>query len=179
MDLHPFAAVTGPALVWAVHTGWLSRRLAAARRDPLTGLLTRAGWTARAERLLRRHPGTATVLLIDLDGFKGINDTHGHAAGDLALTAAAERLAAWSSRQGLAGRLGGDEFVALVHDTDDNRLADLHRALHEPVLYLGTPLPLAASIGVCHVADLDRPVLADALAVADAHMYEIKGRHRR
>lgn len=178
MDMHSLAA-TAPAVAWAVHTGWLSRRLAAARRDPLTGLHTRSGWTVRAERLIRRHQGTAAVLLADLDGFKLLNDTHGHAAGDFALSAAADRLAAWCGRRGLAGRLGGDEFVAVVPDTDNARLAELHRVLHEPVFHLGTPLPLAASIGVCRVADLALPALTDALAVADADMYAVKGRHRR
>ncbi|KOG83160.1 MULTISPECIES: hypothetical protein [Streptomyces] len=62
----PAIAAALPAVGWALHTGLLTRRLASARRDPLTGLHTRAGWTARAERLLTKNPG-ALVLLIDLD----------------------------------------------------------------------------------------------------------------
>ncbi|MFF7380686.1 diguanylate cyclase domain-containing protein [Streptomyces massasporeus] len=83
MDLHIAASIV-PLLGWAVHGGILTRRLACARRDPLTGLPTRAGWTARAEHLIRRHPNAA-VLLVDLDQFKTLNDTHGHASGDAAL----------------------------------------------------------------------------------------------
>jgi diguanylate cyclase (GGDEF)-like protein len=178
MDLHTLAAAA-PAAGWALHSGVLVRRLAAARRDPLTGLHTRAGWTARAERLIRRHPSTAAVLLVDLDDFKALNDTRGHAAGDLVLASAASRLVAWCTRHGIAGRLGGDEFVAAVPALDGAALTDLHDALHNPVPHHGSVLPLAASIGVCHVADLDLPALTDALAAADAAMYAAKGHGRR
>ncbi len=90
-------ALSLPLLGWAAHSGYLARQLATARRDPLTGLHTRAGWTARAERVIRRHPAAA-VLLLDLDDFKALNDTHGHAAGDAALAATAARLTAWCGR---------------------------------------------------------------------------------
>ncbi|WP_344625931.1 GGDEF domain-containing protein, partial [Kitasatospora arboriphila] len=112
MDLAPILAAAGvPLLGWTTHGTWLARRLATARRDPLTGLLTRDGFTARAERLIRSHPDRATVLLVDLDDFKTVNDTHGHAAGDAVLTATAHRLTAWCGPSGLAARLGGDEFA--------------------------------------------------------------------
>ncbi|MGI5140251.1 hypothetical protein [Streptomyces sp. CA-106110] len=65
MDLH-IAASLASLLGWAVHGGILTRRLSSARRDPLTGLHTRAGWTARAEHCIRRHP-RAAVILVDLD----------------------------------------------------------------------------------------------------------------
>ncbi|MFE0512078.1 GGDEF domain-containing protein [Streptomyces sp. NPDC058964] len=177
MDLHIAASIV-PLLGWAVHGGILTRRLASARRDPLTGLHTRAGWAARAEHLIRRHPNAA-VLLVDLDHFKTLNDTHGHAAGDAALVATADRLRAWCGHNGTAGRLGGDEFVAVVRDL---AAADLHRltvALHEPLPYEGRSLPLAASIGACSVAELPVRTLPDALAAADAAMYAAKGRTRR
>ncbi|MFE1016600.1 GGDEF domain-containing protein [Streptomyces sp. NPDC058794] len=111
------AATLLPLLGWALHGSVLTRRLASARRDPLTGLHTRAGWTARAEHCIRRHP-RAAVLLVDLDHFKTLNDTHGHAAGDAALIATAHRLSNWCGRHGTAGRLGGDEFVAVIRDLD-------------------------------------------------------------
>ncbi|MEU3286768.1 GGDEF domain-containing protein [Streptomyces longwoodensis] len=177
MDLQ-LAASVAPLLGWVVHGGILGRRLASARRDPLTGLHTRSGWTARADRLIRRHP-RAAVLLVDLDRFKDLNDTHGHAAGDAALIATADRLRAWCGRHGTAGRLGGDEFVAVVRDL---AVVDLHRltvALHEPLRYEGRSLPLAASIGSCSVAELPVRTLPDALAAADAAMYVAKGRGRR
>ncbi|MCX5526817.1 GGDEF domain-containing protein [Streptomyces bobili] len=177
MDLHIAASIV-PLLGWAVHGGILTRRLACARRDPLTGLHTRAGWTARAEHLIRRHPNAA-VLLVDLDHFKTLNDTHGHAAGDAALVATADRLRAWCGHNGTAGRLGGDEFVAVIRDLAAADLDALTAALHQPLPYAGTLLPLAASVGVCPVAELAVPLLTDALAAADTAMYATKGRTRR
>jgi diguanylate cyclase (GGDEF)-like protein len=177
MDLTAAASIV-PLLGWAVHGSILTRRLASARRDPLTGLHTRAGWTARAEHLIRRHPNAA-VLLVDLDHFKNLNDTHGHAGGDAALVATADRLRAWCGHNGIAGRLGGDEFVAVVQDLAAADLDALTAALHRPLPYDGVSLPLAASVGVCAVTDLAVPVLTDALAAADAAMYAAKGRTRR
>ncbi|MFJ6906353.1 GGDEF domain-containing protein [Streptomyces griseoluteus] len=177
MDLQTAASIV-PLLGWAVHGSVLARRLASARRDPLTGLHTRAGWTARAEHLIRRHP-TAAVLLVDLDHFKTLNDSHGHAAGDAALVATAHRLRAWCGRNGTAGRLGGDEFVAIVQDLDAAGLDALTAALDRPLDYAGRSLPLAASVGVCPLAELPVPLLTDALAAADAAMYAAKGRGRR
>jgi diguanylate cyclase (GGDEF)-like protein len=177
MDVHIAASIL-PLLGWAVHGGILARRLASARRDPLTGLHTRAGWTARAKDLIRRHP-CAAVLLVDLDHFKTLNDTYGHAAGDAALAETAVRLHTWCGRNGTAGRLGGDEFVAVVRDLAAVDLDALTAALHRPLLYDGVPLPLAASVGVCPIAELPVPTLTDALAAADAAMYAAKGRGRR
>ncbi|MFE9013769.1 GGDEF domain-containing protein [Streptomyces cyaneofuscatus] len=177
MDLQ-IAASIAPLLGWVVHGSVLARRLACARRDPLTGLYTRAGWTARAEHLIRRHPNAA-VLLVDLDRFKPLNDTHGHAAGDAALVATADRLRAWCGHNGTAGRLGGDEFVAVIRDLTAADLDALTAALHRPLPYDDISLPLAASVGVCPLADLPVPALTDALAAADAAMYAAKGRGRR
>jgi diguanylate cyclase (GGDEF)-like protein len=177
MDLHTAASIV-PLLGWALHGGILTRRLACARRDPLTGLHTRAGWTARAEHLIRRHPNAA-VLLVDLDHFKTLNDTHGHAAGDAALIATAERLRAWCGHNGTAGRLGGDEFVAVIGNVAAADLDALIAALHRPLPYDGALLPLAASVGVCQVTELPIRTLPDALAAADAAMYAAKGRSRR
>ncbi|MEU5918280.1 GGDEF domain-containing protein [Streptomyces sp. NPDC047141] len=179
MDTQTIAAAGLPALGWALHGGLLWRRLATARRDPLTGLHTRAGWTTRAEHLMTKHPNTL-VLLIDLDDFKAINDTHGHAAGDTVLTATADRLTAWCGRHGIAARLGGDEFAAIV--TNPARtpgLAALRAALDAPVTHHGHVLPVSASVGHCHRDDLPVPVLTDALSAADASMYAAKGHGRR
>nr|WP_234436814.1 GGDEF domain-containing protein [Streptomyces sp. NBRC 110468] len=167
-----------PLLGWAVHGSVLARRLACARRDPLTGLHTRTGWTDRADHLIRRHPNAA-VLLVDLDHFKNLNDTHGHAAGDAALVATADRLRTWCGHTGTAGRLGGDEFVAVVRDLAAVDLDALTAALHRPLDYDGVSLPLAASVGSCPIAELPVPCLPDALAAADAAMYAAKGRGRR
>ncbi|MET7661777.1 GGDEF domain-containing protein [Streptomyces sp. NPDC005356] len=174
MDTHALALAL-PLIGWAAHSGLLTQRLATARRDPLTGLHTRAGWTARAQRTIRRHRD-ALVLLIDLDDFKSLNDTHGHAAGDAALAVAASRLTNWCARHGVAGRLGGDEFVAVAtRRHGEPGIGELIRDLNRPFTHHGQTLPLAASVGVCHLADLPHPVLPDALTVADAAMYAAKG----
>ncbi|MEU5215117.1 GGDEF domain-containing protein [Streptomyces sp. NPDC020807] len=179
MDMPTFAAAGLPALGWALHGGLLLRRLATARRDPLTGLHTRAGWTARADHLMSKHPN-ALVLLVDLDDFKTINDTHGHAAGDTVLMATAFRLASWCGRNGIAARLGGDEFAAIVTDPGHTTgLAALRTALDYPVPHNGHVLQVSASVGHCHRADLPVPVLTDALSSADMSMYAAKGHGRR
>lgn len=80
MDTHVIAAGL-PALGWALHGGMLLRCLSSARRDPLTGLHTRAGWTARAERLIAKNPN-ALVILVDLDHVDRTTAGHAGALGD-------------------------------------------------------------------------------------------------
>ncbi|MGW5103957.1 GGDEF domain-containing protein [Streptomyces sp. NPDC004100] len=178
MDLSLVAAAL-PALGWAVHGSVLARRLSGARRDPLTGLHTRAGWTARAGHLLAKNPD-ALVILVDLDDFKATNDRYGHAAGDAVLTATALRLSNWCGSHGIAGRIGGDEFVAIV--TDPARTAgfcSLWTALDCPVEHNGRLLTVSASVGCSRRADLPVPTLTDALSAADTAMYAAKGHSRR
>ncbi|WP_328620288.1 GGDEF domain-containing protein [Streptomyces sp. NBC_00354] len=178
MDTHVIAAGL-PALGWALHGGMLWRRLATARRDPLTGLHTRDGWTARAEHMMAKHPG-ALVILVDLDDFKDINDTHGHATGDALLTATAHRLSIWCGRHGIAARLGGDEFAAIVTDLDSTPgLRALQAVLDRPVTHNRCTLPVSISGGHCHREDLPVPTLTDALSAADSSMYAAKGHGRR
>ncbi|MFF3391269.1 GGDEF domain-containing protein [Streptomyces sp. NPDC002669] len=178
MELTAIAAAL-PALGWALHGSLLARRLSTARRDPLTGLHTRAGWTTHAERIIARSPH-AMALLVDLDDFKAINDTHGHAAGDAVIAATASRLAAWCGQHGTAARLGGDEFAAIVADpaaTSGPRT--LTKALHHPVIHDDRLIPVSASVGFCHLTDLPVRTLTEALAAADAAMYAAKGHGRR
>ncbi|MFH8577425.1 GGDEF domain-containing protein [Streptomyces zaomyceticus] len=179
MDTQTIAAAGLPALGWALHGGLLLRRLATARRDPLTGLHTRAGWTIRAERLLARN-ANALVLLVDLDDFKAINDTHGHAAGDAVLAATARRLNEWCGPHGVAARLGGDEFAVIVTDPAHTAgLFALRIALDQRVTHHGHILRVSASVGHCHRDQLPVATLTDALSTADASMYADKGHGRR
>ncbi|MEH0984969.1 GGDEF domain-containing protein [Micromonospora sp. CPCC 205556] len=138
----------------------------AAVRDPLTGLANRAGLTAGWEQLAPTRPWVAVV---DLDGFKPVNDTHGHAAGDVVLTAVAARLA---TVHGIAARLGGDEFAALLLDLDPHTAArQLAAAIAAPVrLPSGVTVSVTASIGLAPASG----DLAAALAAADAAMYRAK-----
>ncbi|MER5617586.1 GGDEF domain-containing protein [Streptomyces sp. NPDC002215] len=164
---------------WALHAYRLYQRLHRVRRDPLTGLLTRDGWSRAADRVIRRHR-RATVLLADLNGFKAVNDRHGHDAGDAVLAAAGERLAAWCGKNDVAGRLGGDEFVAVLADDArlPDRLADLAQLLRQPVDHNDERLRVGASIGAARMSELDTPTLSAALKAADTAMYRIKGRTR-
>ncbi|MFE7516056.1 GGDEF domain-containing protein [Streptomyces sp. NPDC057540] len=100
-----------PLTGWAVHAIALHKKIAASRRDPLTGLLRRDAYTARARRLLARH-GDVAVVMVDADRFKEINDRLGHAAGDTVLASIASRLTVWAGPRAAVGRLGGDVFVS-------------------------------------------------------------------
>lgn len=146
--------------------------------DSLTGSLNRRAILAELEAEAARglQPAQAAWLaLIDLDGFKHINDTYGHAAGDAVLAAVAQRLAACPALR-CHGRLGGDEFAAIIdagHDEPAVRaLAEqLSEALRAPVLHGGAVLRLSGSIGVHRI---DRRSAGDCLERADAALYKAK-----
>ena len=109
-----------------------------ARTDPLTDLANRRHLHERCAHLLARpEAAPVTVLMIDLNGFKKVNDRHGHRVGDALLVQVATRLAAVLRRDDLLGRLGGDEFAALLPTTTTNqahRIAQrMHAALAEPI----------------------------------------------
>ncbi|MFJ3210183.1 GGDEF domain-containing protein [Streptomyces flaveolus] len=172
----------GVALVWGVHGWWMSRRLRTARRDPLTGLWTREAFTRRARRLLRNPH--AVVVLADVDRFKQVNDTHGHAAGDALLAATAGRLAHAVGRTGVVGRLGGDEFAAVLIDregTAGDRFAVLARILSRPV-DAAPEVHTTVSLGWVRRGDHPTEDLSGLLRRADEAMYAAKrgpGRVRR
>ena len=149
--------------------------------DPLTDLPNRALILDRAEQLLaraRRHRQCAAALFIDLDGFKNINDTLGHGAGDALLQILAGRLRAAVRGSDTVGRLGGDEFVVLIEDAAGEagieaaaeRLLEL---LSEPFVLPGRdrPMMITASIGI---AVGDRVSAVDLLRDADIALYNAK-----
>jgi diguanylate cyclase (GGDEF)-like protein/PAS domain S-box-containing protein len=156
-----------------------ARLEAAALTDPLTGLLNRAGLQSRAAARIRDGHGPFGLLLCDLDGFKAINDTWGHATGDEVLRVVAARLDALAvGVDGLACRFGGDEFVVMVPaDVDPERTrrvaADVGRAVAGPVrLGGGLTVTLAAAIGTATVAT--EGGLSGAIVAADAELYAQK-----
>ncbi|MDY7086222.1 MAG: sensor domain-containing diguanylate cyclase [Actinomycetota bacterium] len=148
-----------------------------ATHDPLTGLANRS---LLEQRLAARPDGQVSVLLIDLDGFKPINDRYGHHTGDQVLVAVADRLAARTSGSGLAVRLGGDEFAVLLPGFDAGaaagRAEHIALALAEPIrLPDGPEVAVGASIGVSTgTAGEAGRLLRDA----DAAMYRNKARRR-
>ncbi|RLU82268.1 GGDEF domain-containing protein [Streptomyces griseocarneus] len=177
--------IAAPTVGWAAHALVLVRRLRTARTDPLTGLMCRDEFISRARRAVR-HPDAA-VLLLDLNGFKQINDTHGHAVGDQVIAAVGRRLGAWCrERGGFAARLGGDEYTAVVRLAPD---ADLHAELTYGLsARLSAPLDTGtvtlaprASIGVCRAGHRPGAALPELLRGADEAMYTAKrlGQHWR
>ncbi|CAM5466675.1 GGDEF domain-containing protein [Streptomyces abikoensis] len=178
-DVLSAGATAGPLVAgWSLHTLWMRRRLARARMDALTGLPARELFTHFARRDLRRLERMA-VLVLDLDGFKTVNDTHGHAAGDAVLVAVAGRLRRWAaSLDGTAARLGGDEFAATAFTEAPAylpcHLRALEAALREPVPFRETTLPVGVSIGAYTHTSLPRIDLSTALRRADEAMYAAK-----
>ena len=154
------------------------RRLA--ERDPLTDLLNRRHFgdeLTHALELMARDGGTAALLLIDLDDFKDVNDSYGHAAGDAVLCAVADILRARVRRGDFTARLGGDEFAVLLLDCS---LEDAMRVADDVITGIsGERFPVAqdcrisASVGV---VSLPRDGIgADGLmAAADRAMYDAK-----
>jgi diguanylate cyclase (GGDEF)-like protein len=144
------AAAAVPATGWAIHCAVLGRRLAKARRDPLTGALTRPGWTTRARQILDRYGDAGLVCFADVDHFRDLNNTFGHATGDAVLAATAARMADWAGPRGAVGRLGGDEMVIATRIAPGRRrvrLQQLVDALAQPVTVDGTRIEVAVSVG--------------------------------
>ncbi|MEU4695369.1 diguanylate cyclase [Actinoplanes sp. NPDC023714] len=146
-----------------------------AGHDELTGLANRREFTAA----MRREPGEAAVLLIDLNGFKQINDSYGHATGDAVLRHVAALLIECAEPGDVPARLGGDEFAVLSAGGDRaaaDRLAErLRTALSRPAEVGGRALAVGASIGVAAGSTGDPDQLLNS---ADLRMYEEKQRSR-
>ncbi|WP_435239959.1 GGDEF domain-containing protein [Streptomyces sp. YPW6] len=172
-------AAAVPLTGWAVHAVSLYRQIAAKEKDPLTGLLRRDAYTARARRLLARHGDGLAVVMVDADHFKQINDSLGHAAGDVVLAAFGARLTAWAGPGAAVGRLGGDEFAVVLELASDRRaqrLEQLVRMLHAPVaLDDGRTVDVAASIGAATPDALGTRDLTALQRMADAALYD--GKH--
>ncbi|MFG2984771.1 GGDEF domain-containing protein [Streptomyces sp. NPDC048258] len=164
---------------WSVHSLWMRRRIEAARRDPLTGLWTRDPFEERARKSLAQKCQRA-VLVLDLNRFKEINDTLGHAAGDAVIHATGQRLGRWAEEHaGVAGRLGGDEFAAIVPGYGIDKLrVDLFLLtgrLDRPVAYDGRRIEVRTSIGAAYFGT-GTGDLSTLLRRADEQMYKAKQR---
>jgi diguanylate cyclase (GGDEF)-like protein len=155
--------------------------------DRLTGLPNRRYLERQINNYRTQDPNVKQVVLaIDLDGFKPVNDTYGHAMGDRVLTAAARRIATVVDERGLLTRLGGDEFVAIIPLPSENyrdfarQIAeDIRDAMEKTLDVEGTPIDIGCSVGLAVVPD-DATSLAGAIVVADSALYEAKrsGRNR-
>jgi diguanylate cyclase (GGDEF)-like protein/PAS domain S-box-containing protein len=158
---------------------WLERQ---ALHDPLTKLPNRLLLMDRARQAvarLRRSNGPIALLFIDLDRFKAINDSLGHAVGDHLLISVSERLAEMLRDSDTVARLGGDEFVILAEDLDSDAeaLAVAERVLHaleEPFQVGSAEVSMLASVGVSISHDPEAEP-EDLLREADVAMYRAKG----
>ena len=155
---------------------------AAADHDVLTPALNRRGFMSVLHRTIaycRRHEVPAVLLYLDLDGFKGVNDTLGHAAGDAALNRVAELMLANLRESDAVGRLGGDEFALLLLNAGADEGRDkAHRLLDalnaDGFEWDGERIPLGGSFGVRAYAG--QPDAETWLAEADAAMWLKKKR---
>lgn len=163
--------------------------------DPLTGAFNRRHTQALLERLQqglarrRAHEAEAPtgtgLLLLDLDFFKRINDTWGHAAGDAVLVAVAQRLRTLLRQDDVVARWGGEEFVLVLPNTSAQALSALARhVLHvigdAPVLVGGQPVAVSVSLGAVSFPAMPGQDWEDALGLADLALYQAKagGRNR-
>ncbi|GAA2580273.1 hypothetical protein GCM10010435_66990 [Winogradskya consettensis] len=141
--------------------------------DVLTGLANRTGLDNAITRSLRRHEH-GTLMLIDLDGFKLVNDAYGHPAGDHMLTTFAHHLRASVRHTDTCARIGGDEFAIWLPDATDDTPAIAERLLHTPTVALDDDtVPIRASIGLAPTTDADDTV-KDLMRRADLAMYHAK-----
>ena len=153
-----------------------------ARTDPLTGLFNRDGILSELERRLDgQHLGT-TVIYIDLDRFKLVNDLLGHAAGDHMLVNAARRLEHCVGDAGLLARFGGDEFLVVTDAHHDPAAAEalaerITRAFGDSFRYAGEEFTITTSVGLARHPEHGRTV-QQLVNNADAAMYDAKRRGR-
>ncbi|TFV56718.1 GGDEF domain-containing protein [Mycobacterium sp. PS03-16] len=145
----------------------------AACTDPLTGLLNRAGWEIGTTDVLARHRGRpvpVTVVALDIDGLKTLNDTYGHQAGDRRIAEYARHWEQAAPRHAVVARLGGDEFAACLagerQEVVEAFLDSIRR--HTPQVSMGTATGTSADAGI-----------AELYACADTALYRSRGRPLR
>jgi diguanylate cyclase (GGDEF)-like protein len=146
--------------------------------DDLTGLANRRHFRAELERAIavaRRYDSPLSLILLDLDNFKSINDRYGHIRGDDALKVVADSIRRRLRAADLAARIGGDEFAVLLPETGRRQADALASTLAESIrTALPAPLTTTASIGV---STFDRLGEADLLEEADGFLYKAKNNH--
>jgi diguanylate cyclase (GGDEF)-like protein len=166
----------------------LSRSEQRAACDPVTGLASRAHFRMSAERLIDQAPAemSAALFFVDLDRFKAINDSRGHACGDKVLAKVAERLrvvaAIGAGKDALIGRLAGDEFTLLCPHLDDPARVQaigesIVATLGAPFAIDGASISVGASVGIA-LRPQHGTTLQELMAAADAAMYQSKASGR-
>lgn len=175
--IRPFVDLRDEALA---HVSYL------AFTDPLTQLANRRLLMEHLEKLIAgsiRHKFHAALLLIDLDGFKAVNDIHGHDAGDALLVEIANRIKIITRSEDVISRLGGDEFVVLINHLGNEKAsarnkaervaAKISEAICRPFDYNGRTVKVGASIGV-RLIEAEETDTESAIRDADYAMYRAK-----
>ena len=141
-------------------------------RDPLTELWNRRAFEDRYEALIgAEHLRAPTILMVDVDHFKSINDGYGHEAGDNALVGVAQQITAALRPGDFAARYGGDEFIVLLPDSSPDKAAEVGERIRTAVSSAFTDPPITVSIGVCVPEHADR---RRATLEVDRALYEAK-----
>ncbi len=165
-----------------------SELLASARYDALTGLPNRVmfqEYLAKALARAEREKAPLSLMFVDLDGFKSVNDSRGHHVGDVVLQTVAKRLLSCMRSGDLVARIGGDEFIIILENCPPSQAPEVATkvldALQAPIEFDGAPVSVSASLGVATYPECggDAETL---IRLADAAMYEAKknggGRYR-
>ncbi|HEB26263.1 MAG TPA: GGDEF domain-containing protein [Porticoccus sp.] len=193
VDIILLAALSTPLIFFLVITPFVKARDDAldqlsyqAITDPLTKLSNRRSIYTKLETFMAsavRHKFRGAIFLLDLDGFKFINDAYGHDSGDAVLVEIANRLRSRVRVDEVVGRLGGDEFILVINHLDAN--GDINRnmvshigeelvtLLSQPVYFNDKKLPISVSIGV-RVFGHDEIDVGSAIKDADIAMYRAK-----
>lgn len=193
LDVALLAVLTTPTLyIWVIkpfvhaRDEMLAQLNELASTDPLTQLANRRHLSKHLEKVIAQsvvHKVPAAVLLIDIDGFKLINDVYGHDVGDAVLVETAKRIRSITRSEDVTSRLGGDEFVAVINRIDsDKRLAaetamriaeKLIDLINNPIVFNDLTLQVGASIGI-RLLGFEKLDPNTALGEADVAMYRAK-----
>lgn len=173
--------ITGTCVDITTRKQEAEKLLHVAQHDALTGLPNRTLTTAFAGRTLvscHRHAQQCALLFIDLDRFKPINDSFGHAAGDAVLQEVAKRLRRCVRAEDVVGRLGGDEFLVVLAETGAKEAVShiantIIACLSEPIYYQESELQVSSSMGISRYPD-DARELETLVKYADTAMYHAK-----
>jgi diguanylate cyclase (GGDEF)-like protein len=174
------ARITELEATLADRTAQLQLAFEEAGTDTLTGLKNRRAWDERLREAAanwQRYGHMAAVIVLDLDGFKAINDTHGHAAGDAVLQHIAGVMVNLTRTTDVVARLGGDEFAILLQGIATAEAIDKARTLRaalaeNPLIWGAESLHVVISVGLATLVEAPEPYAC--MQVADARMYQFK-----
>jgi diguanylate cyclase (GGDEF)-like protein len=176
------AALTGQGMAALDNALLFQQVTALAQNDPLTGLFNRRRFTDLAGHTLAEDRPTA-ALMIDIDHFKKVNDTHGHGVGDQVIQTVAQRLASQLRAGDIICRYGGEEFAVLLADTPAEQAKHIAERLHAAVTHQPVPtdagdLTVTVSVGLARTTTSHGRELHVLLNRADAALYQAKGNGR-